>query len=224
LVARQSAGSELTAIAEKRFLVTDLDNTLIDSRERFNRSISEAIGYTSSSATSSVLVAKKLSPEQRNRFYEVFLSGKYMDLDIPVKGSVEVISRVRSMGLGIVYLTGRHHSKEDSLKTETLESLSRLGFPMPNMRDVLLCMKPRKMMPTARYKRNILERLARSLKLAVGVDDEPDDLQVMADFIPITIGLALSPHISREITSKIRVPIAKDWFEVESIILKNSLF
>nr|MDO8100789.1 hypothetical protein [Candidatus Njordarchaeota archaeon] len=222
MVKSHTGGSGLKNRTEKRFLVTDLDNTLIDSRERFKRSISEATGCLSST-TPPVLDVKKLLPEQRNRFYEVFLSSKYMDLDIPVRGSVEVTSRLRSMGLGIVYLTGRHHSKEDSLKSETLKTLSRLGYPMPNTRNVLIFMKPKKMMPTARFKRNTLERLTRSLEVAVGVDDEPDDLRVMADFIPLTIGLALSTHVSREIVSKIRVPIVKDWFEVESIILKNRI-
>jgi hypothetical protein len=169
------------------------------------------------------LEIKKLSPQQRDRFYETFLSGKYMHLDVPVRGSVEVVSRLRSMGWGIVYLTGRHHSKESSLKTDTLESLSRLGFSLPNGRDVFLCMKPKKLMSTANYKSKTLERLARCLQLAVGVDDEPDDLRAMSDSIPLTIGLALSPHISGEISSRIRVPIAKDWFEVESIILENHI-
>jgi len=222
LVKSQSGASGLTIMIKKQFLVTDLDNTLIDSRERFKRSISEATGCLSSTITS-VLDAKKLLPEQRNKFYEVFLSSKYMDLDIPVRGSVEVTSRLRSMGLGIIYLTGRHHSKEDSLKSETLETLSRHGYPMPNTRNVLIFMKPKRTMPTARYKRNMLERLTRSLEVVVGVDDEPDDLRVMADLIPLTIGLALSTHVSREIVSKIRVPIVRDWFGVESMILKNRI-
>jgi hypothetical protein len=219
----QSSTSSLTTMAETQFLVTDLDNTLIDSRERYNRSVAEATGHTLSAIASLAMDVKRLSPDQRNRFFEVFLSSRYMDLDVPVRGSVEVVSRVTSMGLGIIYLTGRHHSKEDSMKTGTLNSLFRLGFPMPNKSDVLLFMKPRKMMSTAKYKRNTLERLTRSVELVVGVDDEPDDLQVMTDFIPLTIGLALSPQISREITSKVKVPIVRDWFGVESIILKNRI-
>lgn len=146
-----------------------------------------------------------------------------MDLDVPVKGSVEVLSRLRSLGLGTIYLTGRHHSKEESLKSETLKTLSRFGFPIPNGTDIILCMKPRKMSPTDDFKRAVLERLATRLDLAVGVDDEPDDLRVMADFIPLTIGVALSSEVAREITSKVRVPIARDWFEIESIILRNSV-
>jgi hypothetical protein len=223
LMKYESNASGRTPATETRFLVTDLDNTLIDSRERYYRSIADATGYTLTTARSSVIDVKSLSPYQRNVFYDVFLSSKYMDLDAPVRGSVEVVTKLRSRGMGIIYLTGRHHSREDSMKAGTLKSLSRLGLPMPNTSDVSLLMKPRKMMSTAKYKRNILGRLIRSVKLAVGVDDEPDDLQVMAEFIPLTIGLALSPVTSRELKSKIRVPIAKDWFEVESIILKNRI-
>jgi hypothetical protein len=219
----ESNASGRTPTTETCFLVTDLDNTLIDSRERYYRSIADATGHTLTTAASSVMDVKSLSTYQRNVFYDVFLSNKYMDLDVPVRGSVEVVPKLRSRGMGIIYLTGRHHSREDSMKAGTLKSLSRLGFPMPNTSDVFLLMKPRKMMSTAKYKRNTLGRLIRSLNLTVGVDDEPDDLQVMAEFIPLTIGLALSPVTTRELKSKIRVPIAKDWFEVESIILKNRI-
>jgi phosphoglycolate phosphatase-like HAD superfamily hydrolase len=210
-------------VSGKRFLVTDLDNTLIDSRERFGRSVAEATGSTSIASIPPTFKIGRLSKDQRDRFYKLFLSGEHMDLDVPVKGSVEVLSRLRSLGLGTIYLTGRHHSKEESLKSETLKTLSRFGFPIPNGTDIILCMKPRKMSPTDDFKRAVLERLATRLDLAVGVDDEPDDLRVMADFIPLTIGVALSSEVAREITSKVRVPIARDWFEIESIILRNSV-
>jgi hypothetical protein len=93
---------------------------------------------------------------------------------------------------------------------------------MPNDREVLLCMKPDRMMSTAKYKRGALEKLGKVHELAVGIDDEPSDLKVMADFIPMVIGIALSPQVAREITSKVRVPIARDWYEVESIISKSN--
>lgn len=206
-----------------RFLVTDLDNTLIDSRERFNRSIAEAVGYSSTASVSPTLDPKKLSKDQRDRFYGVFLSGEYMDLDIPVNGSVKVLSKLRSLGLGIIYLTGRHHSKEESMKTETLKTLSRFGFPMPNAKDVVLCMKPRKASPTDEFKRLVLKQLSKKLYLAVGLDDETNDLQVMTDFIPLVIGVALSPEAARRITAKLRIPIARDWFEVETLMSKNGI-
>ncbi|WXG47364.1 MAG: hypothetical protein WED05_12010 [Candidatus Atabeyarchaeum deiterrae] len=210
-----------TKASERWFLVSDLDNTVIDSRVRFNRSIAEALNC-STDAAPRVSEVSDLSRVQRSKFYDVFLSGKYMDLDTPVKGSVAVLSRLRSMNIGITYLTGRHHSKRDSLRSETLASLSKFGFPMPNDREVLLCMKPDRMMSTAKYKRGALEELGKVHELAVGIDDEPSDLKVMADFIPMVIGIALSPQVAREITSKVRVPIARDWYEVESIISKSN--
>jgi phosphoglycolate phosphatase-like HAD superfamily hydrolase len=218
------AGTDVSRSAYvRRFLVADLDNTLIDSRERFKLSLAEAAGFTSIAAIPSTFRIKRLSKDQRDRFYRLFLSGEHMDLDVPVRGSVEVLSRLRSLGLGTIYLTGRHHSKEESLKKETLKTLSRFGFPIPNGADTMLYMKPRKMSPTDDFKRAVLERLATKLDLAVGVDDEPDDLQVIADFVPLAIGIALSSEVAREIKSRIRVPIARDWFEVESIIIRNGI-
>jgi phosphoglycolate phosphatase-like HAD superfamily hydrolase len=206
-----------------RYLVTDLDNTLIDSRERLKRSIADAVGYSSRASVSSILDPKTLSKDQRDRFYDVFLSGEYMDLDIPVKGSVEVLSTLKSSGLGIIYLTGRHHSKKESMKTETLKTLSRYGFPMPDGQTVLLQMKPRKSSPTDEFKRLVLEQLSKKLYLAVGLDDETNDLQVMADFIPLVIGVALSLEAARQISSKLKIPIARDWFEVEFLMMKNGI-
>ncbi len=217
------AGGVSQNVCGKRFLVTDLDNTLIDSRERFKRSVAEAAGFTSIAAIPPTFKIDRLSKDQRDRFYRLFLSGGHMDLDVPVKGSVEVLSRLRSLGLGTIYLTGRHHSKEESLKSETLRTLSRFGFPIPNGIDTMLYMKPRKMSPTDDFKRAVLARLATRLDLAVGVDDEPDDLLVIADFVPLAIGVALSSEVAREITSKMRVPIARDWFEVESIIIRSGM-
>jgi phosphoglycolate phosphatase-like HAD superfamily hydrolase len=166
---------------------------------------------------------KSLTGEQRNRFYEIFLSGRYMDLDVPVIGSVEALNRLKSKGFGIVYLTGRHHSREESLRNETLKTFSRFGYPMPDRSTVMLCMKPNKMSPTHEFKRRVLERLARSMDLAVGVDDEANDLRVMVDIVPLVIGVYLSSQARREIMSELNIPLAKDWFEVESIMTKRRM-
>jgi hypothetical protein len=200
-----------------------MDNTVIDSRERFMRSVADATGYPSMAGVPPTLDIRKLSKEQRDHFYNVFLSGEYTALDIPVKGSVEILSRIRSFGLGIIYLTGRHHSEGESMKPETLKTLSRFGFPIPNGRDVLLHMKPKKLSPTGEFKRTVLEQLSKKLDLTVGLDDETNDLQVMADFIPLIIGVALSSEVAREITSRLKIPIARDWFEVETIISRKGV-
>jgi phosphoglycolate phosphatase-like HAD superfamily hydrolase len=207
----------------RKILITDLDNTLIDSRERFKRSIAEALDYSLISGVSPILNVRRLSKEQRDRFYDVFLSGKYTDLDIPVNGAVEVLSRLRSFGLGIMYLTGRHHSERESMKAETLRTLTRFGFPMPNGRDVVLYMKPRKAAPTNEFKKKVLEQVSRKLDLAVGLDDEVSDLRVMVGFVPLVIGVALSSEVARAILSEMKIPIARDWFQVESIILRNGI-
>jgi predicted secreted acid phosphatase len=213
-----SGGAKLRA---RRFLVTDLDNTLIDSRARFNLAVSEATGYPQA-ITHQMSNTKSLTKDQRNKFYDVFLSGKYMDLDVPVKGSVETLKKLRAMGFGIVYLTGRHHSQEESLKYETLKTLSHYGYPIPDNSSVMLYMKPSKMSPTNEYKRNVLERLVRNMSIAVGVDDEENDLQVMVDLIPLVIGVCLSVRVRLELSS-LNIPLAKNWFEVESIMAKRKV-
>ena len=207
----------------RRVLVTDLDNTLIDSRERFKRSMAEALGHPSIASAPSVLVVKKLSKEQRDRFYDSFLSGKYMNLDIPVKGGVEVLSRLRASGLGIIYLTGRPHTRSGSMKTETLKTLSRFGFPTPNGREVVLFMKSKRSSPTNEFKRAVLVQLSKKRDLAIGLDDEMDDLRVMIELVPLVIGVALSSDIAREISARLKIPIARDWFQVESIISRSGL-
>ena len=214
--------SRVTRPSARRFLVSDLDNTIIDSRARLNRAVSEATGYPSTVAQQ-LSNTKSLTRDQRNRFYDVFLSGKYMDLDIPVRGSVETLGKLRSLGFGIIYLTGRHHSREESLKYETLKTLSRYGYPMPDRSNVMLYMKPNKTSPTNEYKRSVLERLAKNMNVVVGVDDEVNDLQVMADLVPLVIGLYLSLQARHEISSSLKIPLAKDWFEVESTMAQRGV-
>jgi predicted secreted acid phosphatase len=203
-------------------LVTDLDNTVIDSRARFSRAVSEATGYPSA-ATQQLSSTRSLTRDQRNRFYEVFLSGEHSDLDIPVRGSVEVLGKLRSSGFGIIYLTGRPHSREGSLKYETLKTLSRYGYPMPDRSNVMLYMKPNKMSPTNEFKRSVLERVAKNMNVVVGVDDEVNDLQVMVDLVPLVIGVYLSFQARNEISSSLKIPVAKDWFEVESIMTQRRI-
>ncbi|WXG44735.1 MAG: hypothetical protein WED04_12010 [Promethearchaeati archaeon SRVP18_Atabeyarchaeia-1] len=206
----------------ERFLVTDLDNSLIDSRARFNRAVSEATGCPLT-ASPPVTDLKILRKEQRNKFYDVFLSGRYMDLDVPVKGSVEVLNRLKFAGLGIIYLTGRHHSRGNSLKSETLKTMLHYGYPMPDKAGVMLYLKPDKMSSTHEFKRRALERLARRIDLVVGVDDEPEDVKVMTEIVPLVIGVALSSQSAKEILSKVKVPIARDWLEVESIMKRRAI-
>ncbi len=99
-----------------RLAIFDIDNTLIDSTERFRKSLEEVAGRRVESL-------EELGPEERNRFWDVFLSPKYLHLDRPMERGIKELLERRGEGYYILILTGR----PERMREVTVEQLREIG-------------------------------------------------------------------------------------------------
>lgn len=104
------------SVAKAKCVVFDLDGVLIDSSARFARSLEE-IGAKGADDLR--------DPGTRRRFWEVFLSEKYMSLDRPNPRALELLKKRRAEGYGIIIVTGRPAKLADA----TLRQLEEFGIP-----------------------------------------------------------------------------------------------
>jgi len=95
----------------------DLDMTLIDVRERYNRAL-EDIGYPKVNIDS-------LPGKIRRLFWSIFLSDKYLHLDKPIENTIKDLREKYSLNYGIIILTGRPKYMEKS----TIRQLHEFDIP-----------------------------------------------------------------------------------------------
>jgi len=110
----------------KEAIVYDIDNTLLDVRERYWRSIEEAGGDPLRSMS-------KLRKNIKEKFWKIFLSDKYLHLDKPHKKTIEEVNRKFDNGYIIILITGRPEYMRDA----TIEQLKKY-----NVKYHILIMRP----------------------------------------------------------------------------------
>jgi len=97
---------DLREALKPKAVVFDLDGVLVDSSERYRLCESESGG-------------------DRGRFWECFLSERYMDLDRPRPEYVETLRRYAAQGYRIIIITGRVRETQEA---KTLRQLSEWGI------------------------------------------------------------------------------------------------
>jgi len=100
-----AALKDLREALKPRAVIFDLDGVLVDSSERFKRCESESGG-------------------DRRRFWDCFLSEKYMDLDRPRPEYVELAKRYAAQGFAVIIVTGRVEEKQ---RSKTIQQLTQWG-------------------------------------------------------------------------------------------------
>ncbi|RLE54207.1 MAG: hypothetical protein DRJ40_11390 [Thermoprotei archaeon] len=98
-------------------IVVDLDGVLFDVSERIRRCLEE-VGVDDLS---------KADSKQRRRFWNLFLSPKYMYLDRPNLDVVAHVKLMKRSGYRIIIVTGR---VEETQKYATLNQLRRYEIPV----------------------------------------------------------------------------------------------
>ena len=207
-------------IAEiKEILVTDIDNTIADTRPRLNLTLKE-IGrgevFEKSLGTYGGFKSY-LSEKELEKFWSLFLSNNYLEADAPIEGSSEALTRIVLDNIPILYLTGRHHSKSMSMRQGTLDWLKENNFPLPTEDGVFLKMKPAFGMDDKSFKINFLKKETTSLKSGIGIGDLPDDVDVYArsGLMPILIN-AINNFKTEELRKKYQnVYIVNSWKQIE---------
>jgi hypothetical protein len=149
-------------------IICDIDGTVLDVTRRIARSLEE-IGVPPTDQP--LRVADTVPRNLRSRFYDVFLSEKYADLDEPVPEIIEAIAvKQRSVSLPVVYLSGR----PEGLRGATESALKGLDLPYT---EILLRPKRQQMMRTTEFKIQAVKH--RDYDPRVVYDD---DVEILAAF------------------------------------------
>ena len=111
---------------------------------------------------------------------ERFFSDSYHIHDRPMPGAVDFVNRVHRAGAIICYLTGRDWP---NMKTGTVASLRRYGFPLDTDR-VRLLMKDSQKQPDAEHKRAAIVEIRRLGEVIAAFDNEPELVNLFFDSFP----------------------------------------
>ncbi len=155
----------------KKAVVFDIDNTLIDSRKRFYKSLEIATNGRSKKTF------KELDEDERSRFWDIFLNDKFLYLDEPIKEAInELLERYKD-GYHIIILTGRPEKMRDA----TIKQLRRFKIPFHE-----LYMRPEDDYdPDYIYKPRQLKKIMdRGFKIVEYHEDSPKTLEVVNEKYP----------------------------------------
>jgi len=207
------------------YFVADVDNTIADTRNRLLRSLEEIDRAVVFEKTADRYggFGDYLDEKEEDDFWQIFLSGRFLHLDKPAKGAAKFLRKLKDEGVEIVYLTGRHDEKNDSMRSGTEAWLEEHGFPSPDTSDVRLFMKPRRSMNDREFKlAKLREEFSDKLEPGevIGVGDHPDDAIVYnsVGVRPVLInwlGLFSSKELRNSVSG---VKIVEDWQGLEKEI------
>lgn len=157
-------------LREKKIIVYDIDNTLVDVSHRYYKSLEE-------SGLDPHTNIRKLSPRIRNRFWKVFLSNKYMHLDKPDRKEIDRLNKLYDEGYGIILVTGR----PETLRKDTMKQLDRFG-----VKYHVLIMRPKNNRePDKIYKVNLIrEMVGLGLDIHEYHEDDPATVEIVTKEFP----------------------------------------
>ncbi len=192
--------------AGRPLVVYDLDATLFDNRHRVLQILRDTLDLSEAKrlpeavrvAVASVtvegmryLLSETLrdygvdDPETvawfQERWKERFFTNEYVLFDHPTPGAVEFVQRLHAEGAHSVYLTGRD---TPGMRSGTLESLEKHGFPLPDGRVCHLVTKPTFEQPDPEFKQDAI-KIIHGLGTVIGVfDNEPKPMNVIVRAFP----------------------------------------
>lgn len=207
-------------------IITDVDNTILDTTERLRSSL-RAIGHEEvfHKANGKYGGFKHfLTLEDLDKFWDYFLSPRFLDMDSPAPHAAEILTRYHCRGIDIVYLTGRHEQGPNSMRSDTLKWLERHNFPLPQSKTVKLLMKPTREQDDHKFKIQAINKLdLKSAKLTIGIGDLPHDVEVYRNQGIIPILITWSGYFSAEDLTKSTIEspgaiVTENWKQIETII------
>lgn len=107
-----------------------------------------------------------------------FFSNEYLKYDRPYPGAAEFSHRLRSLGAGLVYLTGRD---EAGMGEGTRANLSRDGF---SWRGARLLLKPRSHLSDLDHKTAAARSLSSQGVVVASFENEPTNLVALREIFP----------------------------------------
>jgi len=202
-------------------LVCDVDNTICNTRPRVKRCL-EVMGRPEVFEQSPQTYGgfkEMLSPEEVNQFFQIFLSNQFLDVDIPLPNSAEVLHQWAN-DHHLVYLTGRHDVQGDSMREGTEAWLKAHDYPLPGQDQIQLWMKPSRYEVDLDYKNNALDTLSKQYQLCAGLGDLPHEGPMYAAFglkpiIMSTVGMFPEEELR---ATHADVTVTAEWAQVTDIL------
>ncbi|MEM0491166.1 MAG: HAD family acid phosphatase [Acidilobaceae archaeon] len=152
-------------------VVFDIDGVLIDNSGRLNACLEE-VGARSLGEIKG----------KKRKFWDCFLSSKYIYLDMPKVKYVNLALEYASKGYKILIITGRPKTMEE----DTIRQLSELG--LTSILDKIIFRKPGDYSSEAKHKLEVIKKLIKTYDIEAVYEDSPDVVRAIAREIPtITI-------------------------------------
>ncbi|MHA2059330.1 MAG: HAD family hydrolase [Candidatus Ranarchaeia archaeon] len=213
----------------QEIIILDIDGTLVDLNRRkwfcLQKVLQQEIPFEKVKNDYG-LTNFTLTPAQRKEFFSIFLSGKYINHpeygDTPYPDAVEVV-RILANRYLIWYVTGRHDSpkENDTMKPETLVSLSNLGFPEVNEANVRLWMKSNRYTRDLNFKTEVVQFIATQGKIRAIVGNRPADVsEEFTEYTSVLIGFA-EPQYDFNFSQSVK--LATSWLEIKKILEQESV-
>lgn len=140
--------------------------------------------------------AAKRAAALRPFWEQHFFSPEAVLWDEALPGAADWVSRIQDSGALVVYLTGR----TENIRTQTMEALQAHRFPWVGCQ---LFMKPHADMVDHQFKERALEQISGLGRVALGIDNEPIQINHLADRFPdaFTIWMC-TDHSPRPVKAK----------------------
>lgn len=187
----------LAATGERALIVFDLDDTLLNTRERnlrllhdFAKQASikekypsevkklEGLGFGDISyLIKDTLRSRGIKNDEFIREMETFWAARfftnpYCSKDAPIRGAVEYVNSLTQLGATVIYLTGRNWP---GMGQGTVVNLTALGFPTDPSQAILL-MKPQKEGDDLLYKKGMFAAIAKMGTVIAAFENEPANI------------------------------------------------
>jgi hypothetical protein len=222
---------QVRALGKQPVVMFDLDDTLINTRERTLRIIQDFAKQTEllpedaqklaalkienirflmsdtlkEQGVLNPALAKNLGDFWASRFF----TNEYSANDKQNPGAALYVREIVKAGAKVVYLTGRDAPR---MQVGTLENLRKQGFPV-NSSAALLMMKPNNSVDDLAFKRESFTQVAAMGEMIGVFENEPANVNAMADAFPAATAIFLDTiHSPTNIVPEARVSQVLDFF------------
>ncbi|MCP4632975.1 MAG: hypothetical protein GY855_08605 [candidate division Zixibacteria bacterium] len=112
-----------------------------------------------------------------------FFANKYLKYDQPVPGGVDFVNAISESGIYIIYLTGRDIPR---MGEGTIASIKNTGYPFGDGKAEII-LKPKYEDDNWEHKNKSVERIKQMGEVALAIDNEPGEVNILADKFPDAI-------------------------------------
>lgn len=224
-------------------VIFDLDDTLIDTRQRNLRIINDFINGEDISIRFPLEVEKLKSLLLSDIRYNLadtlkvkgvvdegfvkeissfwltnFFSNQYSATDKPNPGAAKYVRKLQLAGAIIVYLTGRDVPR---MREGTIANLKKLGFPLDN--NAVLMMKPIATMDDLAFKKEALQTISKLGKVVGAFENEPANINLLHSSYPEAISVFLDTiHSPKPIEPDAGIEWVKNFMLCDELVKTTS--